>query len=147
MSLSFLQAFILPRTLISRVCALSITFLPPSRPPLPLPQRYQHSKYLFMSFWKAICPQRERQNGDEKEMCLHINTFNDINTGERLIGYGIRNRTSSAGITDRSCLLGKKTCQGADDLRKWCKCFCERTNEVIQYYYTLRSELKCQLNS
>lgn len=147
MSLSCLQAFILPHTPLRRGSALNISFLPSPAHFSPCPKGTSiPNMYLSLSFWKMTCPQRKRQDGDDKEMCLHINIFSDCSRGLCSKVYGIRNRTSSAGITDRSCLLRKKTCQGADDLRKWCKCFCKRTNEVIQYYYTLRSELKCQLS-
>lgn len=42
---------------------------------------------------QSVCPQGRRWDGDEKEMCLHINIFHDISRGVHPMVYGIRNRT------------------------------------------------------
>lgn len=56
----------------------TVTCLPLPNPSLAPPPRHQHFEYLFMSFGKAICPQRKRWDQGEKEMCVCISMFSVI---------------------------------------------------------------------
>lgn len=113
--------------------------------PVPLPQRRQHSKCLVLELWESnLSPKEKAGWGLNRKCVLHIGISEDIRSGADSIGYGIRHRTWPAATTDTSCLLRKKTwpkkrMQVLLSKDRW-------GHTYYYYYYTLRSELKCQLD-